>query len=556
LYRYVLVVFWTLSVTFAALGQAPESQRTQPAPAAAPAQGQHVGERPQAAVPAPEPAERPPAARAEAAHTEASPAAAAGDRRFPAPPAVERLVTTHHSITVNGGKIPYTATAGTLVLRNEEDKPLASIFFVAYLRDDQPDKTRWPVTFAFNGGPGSSSVWLHMGALGPKRVVMGSPEGIQPSPPYRLVDNEDTTLTMSDLVFIDPVTTGFSRHAPGENPAQFHSVEGDLNSVADFIRLYLTRFDRWASPKFLAGESYGTTRAAGLSEVLTDRGIFLNGITLLSSVLNFQTLRFATGNDLPYVMFLPTYTAAAWYHKKLPPELQGGDLQKAISESRRFAANEYTLALMKGSALSAQERANVARRLASLTGLSQRYVEESNLRISMGRFAKELLRDQRRTIGRYDSRLEGIDLDAAGEHAEYDPSYAAVQGVYTAMFNNYVKTELNYSSDLLYEILTGRVRPWSYGRAENQYLNVAESMRQALTQNPALHVLVGAGYYDLATPFFAAEYTVDHLELDPTLRKHVSMYYCDAGHMLYMKKACLDSFHQAMVTLYNAALAQ
>ncbi len=439
------------------------------------------------------------------------------------------------------------------MLRKEDEKPLASVFFVAYTRNDKKDQSVWPLTFSFNGGPGSSSVWLHLGALGPRRVVMGTAEGTQPAPPYHLVDNEDTTLTMSDLVFIDPVTTGFSRHAPGENPAQFHSVEGDLTSVADFIRLYLTRFNRWPSPKFIAGESYGTTRAAGLSQLLLERGIYLNGITLLSSVLNFETINFAVGNDLPYVLFLPTYTAAAWYHKKLPPDLQG-NLQKAIDESRRFALNDYSVALMKGSGLTGQDRSRIAQRLAALTGLSPKFVEEVNLRISMGRFAKELLRDQRRTIGRYDSRLIGIDLDAAGERPEYDPSYAAVQGVYTAMFNSYVKSELNYSSDLPYEILTGKVRPWSYGRAENRYLNVAEAMRQALTQNPAMHVLVGAGYYDLATPFFAAEYTMDHLDLDPTLRGNLKMYYCDAGHMLYMKKACLDSFHQAMSGMYQAAL--
>ncbi len=550
--RYSAVIVGTLSCVLAAVGQTPPAQAPQPPPAAAPAPAQRAPDQPAPAT------SRRPSARTEAPSTEPPAAAAPGstDRRFPAPPAVERLSKTEHSITVNGRKISYTATTGTLVLRHEDERPLASIFFVAYTRDDQPDHSKWPVTFAFNGGPGSSSVWLHMGALGPRRVVMGNAEGIQPAPPYRLTDNEDTTLDMSDLVFIDPVTTGFSRHAPGENPAQFHSVEGDLSSVADFIQLYLTRFDRWASPKFLAGESYGTTRAAGLSDLLNERGIALNGITLLSSVLNFQTLNFAVGNDLPYTLFLPSYTATAWYHKKLPPDLQGGDLQKAIAESRRFAANEYTLALMKGSALTGQERANIVRRLARITGLSERFVEQANLRISMSRFAKELLRDQRRTIGRYDSRLEGMDLDAAGERAEYDPSYAAVQSAYTAMFNSYVKTELNYSTDLKYAILTGQVRPWSYGRAENRYLNVAEPMRQAITQNPALHVLVGAGYYDLATPFFAAEYTVDHLDLDPSLRKNVSLYYCDAGHMLYMKKACLDSFHQAMATLYKTALTQ
>ncbi len=482
-------------------------------------------------------------------------AAAASTQQFPAPPAVERTATTEHSITINGRAIPYTATAGTLVLRREDERPLASIFYVAYTRKDAGDRSKWPLTFCFNGGPGSSSVWLHLGALGPKRVSMANAEGQQPAPPYSLVDNESTLLAISDMVFIDPVTTGFSRHAPGENPAQFHSVEGDLQSVADFIRLYTTRNERWASPKFLAGESYGTTRAAGLSQLLLQQGIYLNGITLLSSVLNFETINFAVGNDLPYIMFLPTYTATAWYHKKLPVDL-AGDLQKAIDESRRFAGNEYTVALMKGTSLTPQERTAVAQQLARLTGLSERFIEESNLRVSMSRFSKELLRDQRRTVGRYDGRLEGIDLDAAGERAEYDPSYSAVLGVYTAMFNNYVRAQLNYSSDLPYEILTGKVQPWSYGRSQNQYLNVAEGMRQALTQNPAMRVLIGAGYFDMATPFFAAEYTADHLELDPTLRRHVSIYYCDAGHMLYMKKACLDSFHQAMAGMYRSALGQ
>lgn len=484
-----------------------------------------------------------------------SASSAATERQFPAPPAVERVETTQHSISVNGRTISYTAKAGTLVLKREDEHPLASIFYVAYTRNDITDKSKWPITFAFNGGPGSSSVWLHLGALGPRRVVMGSPEGIQPNPPYHMADNESTALTFSDIVFIDPVTTGYSRQAPGVNPAQFHGVQGDLDSVADFIRDYLTKSERWASPKFLAGESYGTTRAAGLSQLLLERGIYLNGITLLSSVLNFQTISFAVGNDLPYVLFLPTYTAAAWYHKKLPPDL-AGDLQKAINESRHFAENEYSVALMKGDSLTPAERTSVAQHLARLTGLSPKFIEESNLRVTMGRFSKELLRDQRRTIGRYDSRLEGIDLDSAGERAEYDPSYAAVLGVYTAMFNNYVRTDLKYSSDLPYEILTGRVQPWKYDRAQNRYLNVAEGMRQALTQNPAMHVLVGAGYYDLATPFFGAEYTMDHLGLDPTLRDHVHIYYCDAGHMLYMKKACLDSFHQAMSKLYQTALGQ
>jgi carboxypeptidase C (cathepsin A) len=391
-----------------------------------------------------------------------------------------------------------------------------------------------------------------MGAFGPQRVVMGGAEGQQPAPPYQLVQNDSSPLAFTDLVFIDPVTTGFSRHAPGENPQQFHSLEGDLESVAEFIRLYTTRFERWSSPKYLAGESYGTTRAAGLSQLLLQRhGMFLNGITLVSAILNFGTARFEVGNDLPYILFLPTYTATAWYHKKLPPELQG-DLQKAIAEARRFALGEYALALMKGDKITPQERANVAKQLARLTGLSRRYVELANHRIAISRFTKELLRDERRTVGRYDSRLEGIDLDAVGERTEYDPSYAAVQGAYTAMFNDYIRTELKYETDLPYEILTGRVRPWDYGRFQNQYVNVAENLRQAMTQNPNLRVLIINGYYDLATPFFATEYTVSHLGLDPSLNSHISMSYCEAGHMMYMKKSCLDGMYDAMSQFYGS----
>ena len=484
--------------------------------------------------------------------TAAQPDAAAkssGSEPFPAPPAVESSSKTKHEITISGKQIPYTATAGTLVLKKEDGKPWASIFYVAYTRDDVTDAVKRPLTFTFNGGPGSSSVWLHMGALGPKRVEMGA-EGEQPVPPYHLVDNEDTALRFTDLVFIDPVTTGFSRNAPGENPAQFHSFDGDLESVAEFIRLWTTRFERWDSPKFLAGESYGTTRASALSQyLLQHHGIYLNGITLISSVLNFETISFAPGNDLPFILYLPSYTATAWYHKKLPKDL--GDLEKALGESRRFASNEYTVALMKGDKLTAAERANVARQLARLTGLSEDFVEESNLRISISRFTKELLRKERRTVGRYDSRLEGVDHDSAGENPEYDPSYASVQGAYTAAFNDYVRGELKFESDLPYEILTGKVRPWSFNRFENQYLNTAEMMRQAMSQEPNLKVMIANGYYDLATPFFATEYTVNHLGLDPSLSNNVSLTYCGAGHMLYTKKSCLDALGKSMADFYK-----
>jgi carboxypeptidase C (cathepsin A) len=470
----------------------------------------------------------------------------------PTTPPAEKTSKTKHSIQINGKTLAYTATAGDLILR-KDDKPWASMFYVAYTRDDVEDAAKRPITFAFNGGPGSASVWLHLGALGPKRVEMG-PDGEQPKPPYRLIDNDDTALAFTDLVFIDPVTTGFSRAAPGEKDAQFHGFDGDLESVAEFIRLYLTRAERWGSPKFLAGESYGTTRAAALSQrLLESDGIYLNGVTLISSVLNFETISFARGNDLPYALFLPSFTAAAWYHKKLPKDLQA-DLEKALGESRRFAGNEYSVALMKGDKLTAAERTNTAHELARLTGLPESYVVESNLRISEPRFTKELLRDERKTVGRYDSRLKGEDIDAVGERPDYDPSYASVQGVFTAMFNNYVRADLKYDTDVPYQVLTDKVQPWNYERFQNRYVNVAEMLREAMTQNPNLKVMIANGYYDLATPFFATEYTVNHIGLDPALTNHISLTYCDAGHMLYTKKSCLDSLRGAMADFYQKAL--
>jgi len=506
-----------------------------------------------AAATAGDDAEKPAAEKPAEKAAEATPAPVDGP--FPAPPAVEKISKTEHSITVRGDKISYTALSGTLLLKKENEKPRASIFFTSYTRTGAGDSAQRPITFVFNGGPGSSSVWLHMGALGPKRVAMG-PEGQQPPPPYHLIDNDDTALTFTDLVFIDPVSTGFSRPAPGENPQQFHGLEGDLESVGDFIRLYLTRYERWASPKFLAGESYGTTRASALSlHLLSERGIYLNGITLISSVLNFETLETTSGNDLPYILFLPSFTAAAWYHKKLGPDLQKEKLAAVVEEARRFAAGDYTLALMKGSQLGAAERDAAAKRMARLTGLPEDYILRSNLRVREFKFFTELLRDQRRAIGRYDSRLVGIPADPTGDNFDYDPSYASVQGAYTAMFNAYVRSELKYSSDLPYEILTGKVQPWSWNQYQNQFVDVSERLRAAITQNPSLHVLIANGYYDMATPFFATEYTVNHLGLDPSLQGNVSLTYCEAGHMLYTKKSCLESLHASMEDLYRRSLA-
>ena len=426
-----------------------------------------------------------------------------------------------------------------MLLKKEDGTPTASIFYIAYIKDDVPDETRRPLTFAFNGGPGSSSVWLQLGALGPERVMM-DPQGNPLPPPYKLVDNEYSILDVTDLVFIDPVSTGYSRAIPEQDAKNFHGITGDIESVADFIRLYTTRSSRWTSPKFLAGESYGTTRAAALSGHLQERqGMALNGIMLVSTVLNFGTISFDRGNDLPYILFLPTYTATAWYHKKLPKDLMASQ-RKALDESEQFASHEYALVLMKGDTISSEERSQVVQKLARLTGLSPKYIDESNLRVPIFRFTKELLRDERRTVGRYDSRLEGIDLDATGAAPEYDPSYASVYAPFTAAWNQYVRAELKWESDMPYEILTGRVRPWSWAEYSNRYVNVSESLRTAMTQNSALKVFVANGHYDLATPYFATEYTFDHLGLDPTLRSHVSMDFFEAGHMMYTNKPSLE----------------
>ncbi len=441
----------------------------------------------------------------------------------------EKIVQTKHSLKIGGQEIKYTATAGTILLKLEDGTPKASIFYVAYTKDDVSDASRRPLTFGFNGGPGSASVWLHLGLFGPRRVQMGDAGALLP-PPYKLVDNDVSLLDISDLVFIDPVSTGYSRAVPGEAPQQFHGITPDVESVADFIRLYATRNKRWSSPKFLAGESYGTTRAAGLSGYLQQRyGMYLNGIVLISSILNFETAEFDTGNDLPYILYLPTYTAIAWYHKKLPSDLQSGDVQKAVEESRKFAVGEYTDALMAGDALPVSKRTEIMQKVARLTGLSPEYIDRTNLRIEIQRFTKELLRSERRTVGRIDARFTGIDRDAAGERPEFDPSIAAIIGPYSGMLNDYVRNDLKFDSDLPYEVLTGRVRPWNYAPYENRYVNVAETLRSAMTQNPFLHVFVAKGYYDLATPFFAADYTFDHLGLDPTLRGHLSGAYYECA---------------------------
>ena len=458
----------------------------------------------------------------------------------------DQLSITQHSITIDQKEIHYTVTAGTIVLKEEQEKSSksygekakASVFFVAYTLDNTGDTAKRPITFSFNGGPGSSSVWLHLGVLGP-RCVETDQQGNLLQPPYRLIENQYSVLDQTDLVFIDPISTGFSRVVQGEEAKQFHGFNKDIESIGDFIRLYTTRYQRWISPKFLIGESYGTTRAAGLSGYLQERhGLYLNGIMLISSVLDFQTIRFMNGNDLPYILYLPSFTATAWYHNLLDAELQV-DLHQTLKEVEAFAVGEYNLALMKGTDLPEDERQEITRKLVRYTGLPIDYIERTDLRVSIMRFCKELLRAQGKTVGRFDSRFTGLDRDSVGERFEYDPSYTNILGPYTATLNDYLRSQLKFESDIAYEILTDRVHPWNYDTHQNQYVNVTDILRKAMTTNPYLKVFVASGYYDLATPYMATQYTFNHLGLDKSLQQNVSMSFYEAGHMMYVHQQSL-----------------
>jgi carboxypeptidase C (cathepsin A) len=450
----------------------------------------------------------------------------------------DSIVETDHVLRLGDTEIEYSARTGLIVMRaeteEEGEKDKATLFFVAYTRKDSNLSQR-PITFSFNGGPGSSSVWLHLGVLGPRRVDMGDAGNLLP-PPYRLVDNEFSLLAYSDLVFIDPVGTGLSRPVPGEKEDQFLDFKKDIELVGDFIRLFATRFRRWASPKFLIGESYGTTRAAGLAGYLQERhGMFLNGVILVSSILDFQTARFTDGNDLPYFLFLPTYAATAWYHQRLDAKYQDMSLEDFLEEVVQFALGEYAAGLIQGDNLAQDQRARLVEQLANFTGLSKDYLDNTDLRINIMRFIKELRREDKLTIGRLDTRFTGVDRDSAGESSEFDPSYAAIQGPYSTTFNDYLRSQLEFESDLPYEILSMKVNTkWSYQDHQNEFVNVAETLRKAITTNPHLKVLVANGYFDLATPFQATRHTFSHLGLPPSLRGNISMTYYPAGHMMYV----------------------
>ncbi len=473
----------------------------------------------------------------------------------------DNLVESKHSITISGREIKYTVIAGTMVMKEETppdpskesegEKPKSQFFFVAYTKDDVEDKSKRPITFSFNGGPGSSSVWLHLGAIGPRRVVLQD-DGSLPKPPFRLTDNEYSLLDETDMVFIDPVSTGYSRAVEGEKPQEWHGFKKDITSVGDFIRLYTTRYGRWLSPKFLIGESYGTTRASGLSGYLQERhGMYLNGIMLISAVLDFTTIDFYINNEVPYVMFLPAYAATAWYHHKLKIRKP---LQTLLKEVEKFAAGEYTAALLKGDTLTKRERTAIVEKMSRYTGLSPEFIERSNLRINDQHFFKELLRDRGETVGRLDSRFIGRDRLGVTERPEYDPLLTNVLGPYTAAFYDYIRSDLKFESDLPYEILTEKVWPWSYAEFENHFVNVGETLRAAMTYNPYLKVFVANGYYDLGTPYFATEYTFNHLGLHESVRKNVSMGYYEAGHMMYIHLPSLAELKNDLVEFMRSAI--
>lgn len=470
-----------------------------------------------------------------------------------APVQDDKPVVTRHEMTAHGTALRYTASTGFLPIKNETGETEASMFYIAYTLETTEPAAKRPLTFAFNGGPGAASVWLHLGALGPKRVKM-MPDGAMPPAPYELIPNEQTWLDKTDLVFIDPVGTGYSRVTKPELAQKFNGVQGDISSVGEFIRLYLTRNERWGSPLFLAGESYGTTRAAGLSGYLIEHGVAFNGVVLISTVLNFQTIRFTRGNDLPFVLYLPSYTATAWYHKKLAPDLQK-DLRKTLDEARAWAIGPYAEALAKGVLLKGGERQAIVARLARYTGLSEQYVDNADLRVEILRFCNELLRDRGTTVGRIDSRLIAHEGRNVAELPEFDPSIAAIRPPYTALFADYVRRELGFKTDFTYYVLGGGIAGWDWGSAAEGFADTADAMRAAVAKNPHMKVFAACGYFDLATPFFAAEYTLSHMGVDTRLRGNFQTEYYEAGHMMYIHPPSLEKLRRDVGRFLDSAMS-
>lgn len=447
----------------------------------------------------------------------------------------ERTCVTEHQLQVCDQTLDYVATTGIMHIRNEKEKKSAGIFYIAYTQKDTEPADR-PITFCFNGGPGSCSVWLHLGAFGPKRIDMVDKKTPHPNH-SRLVDNHLTLLTKTDLVFIDPVSTGYSRCGEDGKDEDFFNIEGDAQSLTQFIQQYISDNHRWISPKFLAGESYGTTRSARMAKLLEEKGIALNGLILISLAINFQTFISGLGNDLPYILFLPTFTAVAWHQGKLSSSL-GVDRDTVLEEVRAWSMNEYASALLKGSSISEEEKQRVAEKLAAYTGLEIEDIKNLNLRIADMRFSKTVLNKPGYTVGRMDGRYIGRDLDSDHRRTQSDPSINAPMGPYTGLINDYMARTLGFSSAQDYNILNMKTNQnWKWERKGHfGYPNTAPDLREAMIKNPHLKVLFANGIFDLATPFFAAEYTARHLNLPSEIQKNIDFTYYEAGHMMYFHR--------------------
>ncbi len=525
-------------------------EKTSPARPSTPAQAERPPQEPS------EPSQETRATRANATTDEEGPRE---DQHFDmseVPPAV-----THHQIQVNGHSLRYTATAGRMPIQDASGKTEALMFYVAYTVDTA-DPSRRPLTFAFNGGPGSSSIWLHMGALGPRKVVLQK-QGFMPAAPYRLEDNSSTLLDRSDLVLVDAIGTGFSRPRTVAEGKKFWGLKGDIESFGEFIRMYITRNERWSSPLYLFGESYGTTRSAGISGYLADKGISFNGIVLLSTVLAFETLEFSKTNDIPYPLILPSYTMIAAYHHKLAPELSA-NLEKTRQEVEQWASNDYTRALAKGDALTPEERQAVIDKLARYTGLSKEIIDQYNLRVDVQGFTHYLLADEKVRVGRLDGRYKGPDPEGFVETRFFDPTSAETGPPFTSVFNDYVRRELNYKTDMPYYAtayqIWGRAFQWNWGLGgpglgEGQgYADTASALREAIVKNPYLKVRVLEGYYDLATPYYAVNYTMDHLDLSPHYRNNISYGTFESGHMVYLDSDSLKKMKENVAEFIHETL--
>jgi carboxypeptidase C (cathepsin A) len=480
------------------------------------------------------------------------------EKQAPIPP--EKTSVTRHDMTLDGKVIHYTATAGTLLIHGDDDKPYGSIFYVAYTEDGADAKTR-PVTFLYNGGPGSATLWLHMGSVGPVRVVTASPAATG-APSYQIVPNQYSLLDKTDLVFIDAPLTGFSKVAGKGTDKDFRGVDQDLKAFDRFIERYVTMNQRWNSPKFLMGESYGTTRSAGLAGMLQESGVSLNGVILVSSILNYNVM--APGLDTEYVGNLPSYAAIAWYHNKLANK--PADIKAFLNDVRSFARGEYAEALAEGDLLSPEKENAIATKLAGYTGLSVEYVKEAKLRISATRFRKELLRDEGEILGRYDARFEGTDIDNAGEAPGYDPSDTGIAGAFTAAFHDYLSRELKYDTTDTYYVHTESNTPWDQthrpsgggggrgGFGGQRMPDVAIDLADAMRKNPKLKVFSANGLFDLATPFFLTEYDLAHMMVTPEIAKNVEFGYYPAGHMIYLNVDALKDLTHDLDRFYGEVL--